>query len=161
MVPVLARRGSPVAAAGLAAVLGLLGALLVFAIAAFAFGEPAQRAPARGLVLGSLIGGWALSTWLIAWRTSRLHVVLSRGLLLGAVQWMTLALQVGTVPPEQLPRAGTLLGGVLGGFPLRLPDESEALLIAALCLVAALALAALRSALGLTDQPPAREDAAG
>jgi hypothetical protein len=161
VVPVVARRGSPVAAAALAAVLGLLGALLVFAIAAFVLDEPAQRAPGRGLVLGSLIAGWALSTWLLARRTARLHVVLGRGLVLGAVQWLALALLVGTVPDEQLPRAGALLREALGGLPLRLPDEGEALLFAALCLLGALALAGLHSALGLSEERPARRDAPG
>ena len=161
VVPVVARRGSPVAAAALAAALGVPGALLTFVIAAFVLDDPAQRAPGRGLVLGSLIAGWALFTWLLARRTSRLHVVLWRGLVLGAAQWLALAPLVGSLPEEQLPRAGALLREALGGLPLRLPDEGEALMFAGLCLLGALALAALRSALGLSQEQPARGDAAG
>jgi hypothetical protein len=161
VVPVVARRGSPVTAAALAAVLGVPAALLVFAIAAFVLDDPAQSAPGRGFVLGSLIAGWALCTWLLARRTSRLHAVLVRGLVLGATQWLMLAPLVGVVPDEQLPRAGALLREALGGLPVRLPDQGEALLLAALCLLGALALVAVRSALGLSDAQPERGDTAG
>jgi len=161
VVPVVARRGSPVAATALAAALGVPSALLVFAIAAFVLDDPAQRTPGRSFVLGSLIAGWALCTWLLARRTSRLHLVLVRGLVLGAAQWLVLAPLVGSLPDELLPRAGALLREALDGLPLRLPDEGEALLLATLCLLGALALAALRSALGLSDERPVRGDVAG
>jgi len=157
VVPVVASHGSPVAAAALAAALGVPAALLVFLIAAFALAEPARAAPGRGFALSALLAGWAACTWLLARRTARLGVVLRRALLLGAVQWVLLAPLVGSLPDSDLPLAAARLREGLG-LPLRVPNEPEALFLAALCLLAALALAALRTLLSPEAEEPERAE---
>jgi hypothetical protein len=146
VVPVVESHGLPVIAAAIATVLALPAALLVFALAAFAWAEPAREAPERGFVLTALIAGWALCTWLLARRTGWPLVVLRRGLLLGTAQWLALAALVGVLPDGDRSLAQAHLGRAVG-LPLPLPDASEATILALLCLMGALAATALRSAL--------------
>jgi hypothetical protein len=161
VVPVVAQRGSRAATAALATLLGFPAGLLLYMAAALAFTEPWLRAPDADFVLATFLGGWALGAWLLARRTVRLLVVMRRGLLLGAVQWLLLVPLVYAVPAPSLPRASELLARSLGGMPVALPRGAEALLFSVLCLLGAMALTALPSALGVRLAEPARSDAAG
>jgi hypothetical protein len=161
VVPVVACRGSRASATALATLLGFPAGLLLYLAAALAFAEPALSAPDADLVLATFLGGWALGGWLMARRTVRLLVVVRRGLLLGAVQWLLLVPLLSRLSMHSLPRASELLAQSLGGVPVSLPHQAEALLFAALCLLGAMAVTALPSALGVQLAEPARGDATG
>lgn|GEM_PF-3706578 len=161
VVPVVAQRGSRAATAALATLLGFPAGLLLYMAAALAFTEPVLREPDPDFVLVTFLGGWALGAVLLARHTVRLLVVMRRGLLLGAVQWLALVPLVSALPAHSLPRASELLARSLGGAPVSLPREAEAALFAVLCLLGAMALTALPSALGVRMAEPARSDVAG
>ena len=158
VVPVVDRHGSPGVAAGLASLLGLVSGLLTFAIVTLASGGATQPQPAPASVLVSLLGGWALAGWLLGRRTAQLHVILRRGLLLGSAQWLALVPLLGQLPADGLPRATEMLRVALAGVPVRLPDQGGALLLSALCLMGALSLTAIWSALGLRTEPAERRE---
>jgi hypothetical protein len=151
VVPVVARSSSPVAAGLLAVVLGLPAGLLAYATAALLFADPLRHTPDTGFLLVSFVGTWALAAAGLGRRAPRLLVVLRRGLLLGAVQWLLLAPLLGRLSAPEVARVADALRVSLHGLPLRLPAASQALLLSCACLLSALLLATLPR--GRADEP--------
>src|SRR5262245_4897567 len=137
VVPVVSRSSSHVAAGLLAVALGLPAGLLAYATAALLFAEPSRRTPETAFLLVSFVGGWALgSAWLL--RGRKLLRILRRALLLGAAQWLLLAPLVGRLSANEIAHAADSLRISLHGLPFSLPGASQALLLAAACLLSAL-----------------------
>jgi hypothetical protein len=143
VVPVVSRSSSHAAASLLAVALGLPAGLLAYATAALLFADPSRHTPDTAFLLVSFVGGWALAAAGLARGTTRPVRVLRRGLLLGAAQWALLAPLVGRLSGNQIAHAADGLRISLHGLPLALPGASQALLLAAACLLSALLLAML------------------
>lgn len=86
------------------AVLGVVSAVLLVALTA---GPVAETVPSAW-PLGVFVGGWIVSAWLLARETSRLLVVLRRGCLMGAAEWLALVALGRAAPLAQARTAGAV-----------------------------------------------------
>lgn len=77
--------------------MGLFSGVLLYLMAGMLFIDFDTKAEPSGLFIAvTLLGGWALSTWLLLKNARTTSRVLSRGFLLGAAEWFTMIL-VGVI----------------------------------------------------------------
>ena len=156
VVPVVSRRGSPLAARLAAAALGLPAGLVLYSTAAVVFAGPDLRTPGTAFVLSTLVGGWGLAALALSFRTTSVVRVVRRALVLGAAQWLLLAPLVARLSAQDVARVADLLRFSLRGLPVGLPDGTTSLLLATCCGLGALFLAALPAVLGVRTGDPVR-----
>jgi hypothetical protein len=105
--------------------MGCLSGFLIYMAAAMLF---TPKGPSPFFVWSTFGGGWALSAWLLIRRTQTVSKVVSRGLLLGAAEWLAmipvgmvfsgkvLAETTTRVGPNDAARVGATIGAGLVSF---------------------------------------------
>lgn len=101
-------------------VMGLFAGFLFYMACGMLFVAPEQ--PSGGFVAVTFLGGTVAFTWLVVRGTTSLNRVLSRGLLLGAAEWLVMAplsvMVAGKAVAETTSSSGSdagAAGAVLGG----------------------------------------------
>src|SRR4051812_32420205 len=80
--------------ATVAVLMGLISGLIVYFAAAMIFADLGAKSggPSGIFVATTLFGGWALTTWLLLRNTRSANMVIRRGFLIGAAEWLFMAL---------------------------------------------------------------------
>ena len=79
--------------ATVAVLMGLVSGLIIYFAAAMIFADlgSGSTGPSGLFVAMTLIGGWALTTWLLLRKVGSTNMVLRRGFLVGAAEWLFMA----------------------------------------------------------------------
>jgi len=128
-----------------AIVMGLFsGLLLYFMVGLVTISPTRSLQSSASLVLVMLVGGWIFSTWLLVRGARSANAVLRRGFLLGAAEWLLMALcgvvysarAVGSVVSQGNGSEGTLAGAAIGAGFVSLLTGGVSVFMAVICLIA-------------------------
>src|SRR6266536_5363033 len=97
-----------------AIVLGLLSGVLIYMIGGMLFadvGPNSASSPSPALVLVLLLGGWAASAYLLRRGAASVSKVFSRGALVGAAEWIAVAVAGVIMSGRVVASSATAAGG--------------------------------------------------